>query len=644
MNKTVELLGYKHIVEELREYAVTPKGKELASELIPFLSESKLKKNMRDTTQAREMLDSMGAPPFPAMEQVDEFVTKAVKGELLLPEQMEQIGFFLVAVRRMKLYLEKGKERQIGLAFYCDNLQEAGELQEEIERSIHGGRIDDYASNALRDIRRELLMLEGKIKEKAESALRANKAYLADSFVVNRSGRICIPVKKEYKSKIQGMVVDQSSTGSTLFIEPQSVSKLREEHELFKIEEDTEERRILYTLMGQIADQEAVILEDIRVIVLLDFIFARAKLSARMNGIEPKINDNRYILMRSARHPMLKPEECVPLDFEIGRGVRGIIITGPNTGGKTVAMKTVGLLSLMACSGLHVPCEEADIAMNSQVLCDIGDGQNISDNLSTFSAHISQVNEILRTVNEESLVLLDELGSGTDPTEGMGIAVAVLEELRKSGCLFLVTTHYPEVKEYAGRHEEIINARMAFDRESLKPQYRLEIGKSGESCALYIAKRLGVPASVLRMAAREAYKDQADGLIRELNLEDVSSDSVRFEKKKGPHIERQTVVKREAIHGTSFTRGDSVMISPEQVIGIVVKPADKNGDVLVKIQKEKMMISHKRLKLKVAASELYPEDYDFSIIFDTVENRKARHQLDKGYRPDLEVPVEDGNG
>lgn len=640
--KTYELLGYQNIIEELREYAVTPKGREMADGLAPFLSEAKLKKNMRDTTQARQMLDELGAPPFPAMEHVEEYVAKAVKGELLLPEHMEQIGIFLVAVRRMRLYLEKGKERQIGLAFYCDNLMEAGGLLEEIERSIRGGRIDDYATNALRDIRREIQVLEGKVKEKAESALRANKAYMADSFVVNRNGRICIPVKKEYKSRIPGTLVDKSATGSTLFVEPQAVTKLLDELDSYRIDEDTEERRILYILMDRIAEHEAEILEDIRVVVLLDFIFAKAKLSANMGAMEPKINMERYILMKNARHPMLREEECVPLDFEIGRGIRGIVITGPNTGGKTVAMKTVGLLSLMACSGLHVPCGEADIALNSQVLCDIGDGQNISDNLSTFSAHISQVNEILGTVNEESLVLLDELGSGTDPAEGMGIAIAVLEQLRKSGCLFLVTTHYPEVKEYGERHREIINARMAFDRESLRPQYRLEIGKSGDSCALYIAKRLGVPDQVLLMAAREAYKEQADGLIRELEL-DTGKRSRGTEKRKTPRVERQGEVKREAVHGETFTRGDSVIVSPDQVIGIVVKPADRNGDVLVQIHREKSLINHKRLKLKVAASQLYPEDYDFSIVFDTVENRKARHQLGKGYRPGLTVPTEDAS-
>ena len=281
----------------------------------------------------------------------------------------------------------------------------------------------------------------------------------------------------------------------------------------------------------------------------------------------------------------------MPIDFTAGDGIRGVVITGPNTGGKTVAIKTVALLSAMACSGLHVPCRDADIAMNSQILCDIGDGQNLADNLSTFSAHMTNVIGILGRVNEESLVVMDELGSGTDPAEGMGIAIAILEQLRKSRCLFLVTTHYPEVKEYAGRHREIVNARMAFDRESLKPLYRLEIGKSGDSCALYIAKRLGIPNYMLKEAAREAYGSQADTLIQALELEKEEGEIHRVA---SPRIRKREITRREAQHGTGFTRGDSVVVMPEGKIGIVVKPADSQGNLLVQIQGEKIRVNHRR--------------------------------------------------
>lgn len=638
MNQTFEITGFEYIKNLLAEYANTDEAKQRAAELAPTLHESELKKSQRDTTQARMMLDEVGAPPIPRMERVKEFVDRAVLGELLLAEEMEAIGVFLVAVKRMKSYLEKGKEKQIGLAFYSDNLVFPENLYAEIERSIRDGRVDDYATGTLRDIRRSLELLKDKINDKAEKTLQSNKAYLADSFLVRRNNRICIPVKKEYRNKITGSVIDKSATGATFFIEPEVVARLQEEYELLLMDEDTEVRRILYVLMEQISEQEEVIREDIRVLADLDFVFAKGKLSVDQKAIEPTINTEDRMRLVNARNPLLAEEECVPLNFSIGDEIRGVIITGPNTGGKTVAIKTVALMSLMACAGLHVPCEQAEIPMRSQVLCDVGDGQNISDNLSTFSAHIKNVLGILKVVNRESLVVLDELGSGTDPAEGMGIAIAVLEQLRQSNCLFLVTTHYPEVKEYANRYPEIMNARMAFDRDSLRPLYTLEIGKAGDSCALYIAKRLGVPASMLRIAAKEAYGEVSDGLKQELEL-DVKDSGLK--KESAPKVVRIQEVKREAVHGEEFTRGDSVEVLPDGKIGIVVRPADAQGNVLVQIAKEKFEFNHKRLKLKVAASQLYPEDYDFSIIFDTVENRKAQHQMERKYVAGQEIIVEE---
>lgn len=638
MKQTFEKLDYDQILDQLMLNANTMQAKEMASNLRPYTSELELRKNLRDTTQARQLLEEAGTPPIPIMEHVEGDIGKAVKGELLSPERIEQIGTFLAAVKRLKTYLEIGKEKNINLAFYSDNLICQEDLRREIERSIRGGKIDDYASNTLRGIRKQILLMEEKIKEKAESILRTNKSYTSDSFIVTRNGRICIPLKKEYKNKIPGSVVDKSSTGSTLFLEPKAIMQLSEELEFYKIEEDTEERRILYQLMDMIAERETELLENIRIITMLDFIFAKGKLSMDMDAVESEINLDRYIYLEQARHPLISKEECIPLQFEVGHGTSGIIITGPNTGGKTVAIKTVGLLSMMACSGLHIPCQKADIAMNNQILCDIGDGQNMADNLSTFSAHISNVIEILKRVNEETLVILDELGSGTDPAEGMGIAIAILEQLRLSGCLFLATTHYPEVKEYAERHGEIVNARVAFDRESLRPLYRLEIGKSGESCALYIAKRLGLPDMMVRMAAEEAYGNQAQGLIEELNLNRTNE---RIPKVSVPKLQKKIQVQKEAVHGTGYQRGDSVLVMPDNKIGIVVRPADGQGNVQVQVKKEQFLINHKRLKLKVAAQELYPEDYDFSILFDTVENRKKRHRMGKGYQEGMVIEVEE---
>lgn len=636
--KSLETIGYYHILEKLKECAATENAGNRIMEMVPILSETELRKQQRDTTQARAMIELAGTPPIPAMEHVEEYLQKAVRGDMLLPEQLEETGMFLSAVRRLKSYLLRGEEGRISLAYYNQNLAFPEELQEEIERCIRGGRVDDYASAYLKDIKKQIQILEEKVSERAERALKTNRQYLNDSFVVTRNGRFCIPVKKECRSMVPGSVVEQSSTGATLFIEPEAVANLREELEIYRIEEDAEERKILYTLTNMTAEREAELMEDIRVIQKLDFMFAKGKLSLEMDAVEPKINLEQYMELKGARHPMLEKESCVPLDFQIGRGIRGVIITGPNTGGKTVAIKTVALMSAMACSGLHVPCREADICMQNQILCDIGDGQNISDNLSTFSAHIKNVLDILKRVRPDSLVIMDELGSGTDPQEGMGIAISILEELRRSGALFLVTTHYPEVKEYADRYGDVQNARMEFDRDSLKPLYRLKVGEAGESCALYIAKRLGFPDKMLAAAAREAYGERSEALIQNMHLHGGSS---RLEKLHAPRIEKAAVVRDSMDAVRKFTRGDSVIILPDEKIGIVVKPADKNGNVLVQLRNEKMLISHKRLRLKVAAAELYPEDYDFSIIFDTVEVRKARHKMGKHHMEGLEIEVEE---
>ena len=639
MNKTFELLAYDRILNDLAERASSAQTKETIRKLQPYLGETELRRNLRDTTQAREMLDMAGMPPLPVIDHVEEYLEKSIRSELLTPDEIGHMATFLVAVKRMHEYLERGKDYQIGIAFYNENLQLMEDLHTEIERSIRNGCIDDYASNQLRDIRRELLILEEKMGNKAEALMKAHKSCMSESFIVKRNGRICLPVKAEYKTKITGSIIDKSTTGSTLFIEPEALSKLREEFEFLKIEEDGEERRILYAFMNMIAERETEFRSNLETILKLDFMFAKGKLSLDQQAVEPAINTTRYIRLENARHPLLPREVCVPLDFELGRHLRGMVITGPNMGGKTVAIKTVGLLSMMACSGMHVPCASADICMNNQVLCDIGDGQNITDNLSTFSAHISNVITILDQVTHESLVIFDELGSGTDPTEGMGIAIAILEQLRCSGCLFLATTHYPEVKTYVESHDDIINARMAFHRESLKPLYRLEIGKAGDSCALYIAKRLGMPDDLIRMAASEAYGEGSTEIIQELNLGRENTNPIR--KKEVPKLitipQKQTIQKQI----TTFSRGDSVVVYPEEVIGIVVKPADQHGNVLVQIKKDKVWINHKRLKVKVPAAELYPEDYDFSIIFDTVENRKARHRMGKRHQQGVTISVEE---
>lgn len=635
-------IEFDKIKEMWMELAVTDRAKEKIKGLSFFLSESELKKQLKDTTDSRKLIETLGAPPLQNLTEIKEILTAAKTGSCLPPYQLEVFETALTAVMRLKNYLEKGKFHENPLSYYSENLDTIEGLREEISLQIRNSRVDDYASKELARIRRQIERCEEQMKQKAEQILRSNRECMADNYCTLRNGRICVPVKKEYKHKISGSVIDRSATGNTLFIEPAGVAKYNEESELYKISEENEVYRILYSLTASVAESAPVMNENIMMIEKLDFLFSKGKLSIDLDAAEPGINTKRRILLKDARHPLMDKKINVPLQFEIGGQNRGIVITGPNTGGKTVAIKTVMLNCMMAQCGLHVTCKDADICMNSSYLCDIGDGQNIAENLSTFSAHIKNVLEVLREVNNESFVIMDELGSGTDPAEGMGIAVAILEELRKSGTIFLVTTHYPEVKEYAKQTHDLVNARMTFDKKTLRPTYQMVIGEAGESCAFYIAKRLGMPGEMLKTAVRAAYGEEAanryalsdethssqgdmdSGMLSEDTFNDTAIEKRRTVKK----IKK---IKNRVELSQKYKPGDSVMVYPDKKIGIVCKPINEKGILRVQLPGKKIWVNHKRVKLHVAASELYPEDYDFSIIFDTVANRKIRHNMERKY-------------
>lgn len=612
--------------------AMTEGARETIKNMSCCLSELELRKQLKDTTDSREMLEKLGTPPLQNVDEIREIVQAAERGECLTPYRLERVEKILALIRRLKDYLERGKMYNNPIGFYEENLDGVEELRGEIGRQIRNGVVDDHASKELEQIRGQIQKCEEQMKTKAQQIMRSSKECMADQYSTFRNGRLCVPVKKEYRARIPGTVIDKSATGNTLFIEPSGVARYYEELQLLKISEENEVLRILYTLTAMVADRAAAMTENIAVMEKLDFLFSKGKLSLDMGGVEPKINTERRIVLRDARHPLMDREINVPLQLEMGGSVRGIVITGPNTGGKTVAIKTVMLNCMMAQYGLHVPCGEAELCMNNAYLCDIGDGQNLAENLSTFSAHIKNVLQVLREVSGESFVIMDELGSGTDPAEGMGIAVAILEELRKSGALFLVTTHYPEVKEYADRAQDIVNARMTFDRETLKPTYQMIIGEAGESCAFYIADRLGMPREMLKTAIRAAYGEEAVASypFREREESVVPA--------KGRSIKRIEKIKdsgRQAQLSEKYRLGDSVLVYPDKKIGIVCAPVNEKGVLQVQLQGKKIWINHKRVKLKVAAAELYPEDYDFSILFDTVENRKIRHDMERKYTEEV---------
>ena len=622
-------IEFDKIKERWMSLAVTDHAKEMIAKVSCYLEESELRKQLKDTTNSKILLEKLGAPPLQNVAEAKEILTIAEKGDCLTPYQLERVEKVLVAVMRLKDYLAKGKQYENPLAYYEENLDAAKALREEISRQIRNGIVDDYASKELRQLRADMLRCEEQMKQKAEQILRANKECMADNYCTARNGRICVPVKKEYKFKISGSVIDKSATGSTFFIEPVSVAKYYEELQLLQISEENEVYRILYTLTAMVAESIPLMNENIRLMEKLDFIFSKGKLSIDLDAAAPAINTERRIILKDARHPLMDRALNIPLQFEIGSQARGIIITGPNTGGKTVAIKTVMLSCIMAQCGLHVACKEADICMNSSYLCDIGDGQDITENLSTFSAHIKNVLEVLREVHRDSLVIMDEMGSGTDPTEGMGIAIAILEELRKSGCLFLVTTHYPEVKDYADKTEDIVNARMTFDKETLKPTYQMVIGEAGESCALYIADRLGMPNEMLKTAVRAAYGEAA---VKDYQF---CKEENTLQKEAGHKLVKVKKTIPRTKLDTKYHLGDSVMVFPDKKIGIVCEPVNEKGVLRVQLQNKKIWINHKRVRLHVAAAQLYPADYDFSILFETVENRKIKHDMARKYTEEV---------
>lgn len=624
-------LEFDKILEQLADNALSDNVKARCLALIPSLKEEEVKRRMDETTQAKRILEKIGTPPLPLMVELQKVIGLIALDAVLAPDQIAHVLSFLVSCRRMKAYLKKAEATQANIAWYGGSIDPLPELENEIDRCIRNGGVDDKASARLADIRRQICITTDQMKAKLDTLLRKNKEWFSESFVSIRNGHYTLPVKREHKKDVIGSVIDQSQTGATYFIEPASVGRLQEGLSTLQVEEDGEVRRILHSLTALIGDHLSVIKLNIEDMEALDFVFAKGKLSLAMKASPVTIHAGREIRILGARHPLINHGSAVPLNFEAGCKINGVIITGPNTGGKTVALKCVGLLSLMVQSGLHVPADENSIfCMRNLVLSDIGDGQSITENLSTFSSHLKNIIEILRQANDESLVLLDELGSGTDPVEGMGLAIAVLDELSAKKCLFVVTTHYPEIKEYAANRPGLINARMAFDKESLLPLYRLEIGEAGESCAFYIAERLGMPQHLLKRAHQAAYGNlmephqgvkQPDGVVSDKARPNAALLPQIVKEKAGPS---QTPSRSE-----KFNIGDSVLVYPQREIGIVYARTDEKGEIGVQVKGEKKRINHKRLKLKLPASQLYPENYDFSIIFDSVANRKARHLMEK---------------
>ena len=504
--KALETLEYKKIIAQLKREMGSAASAKLADELTPLTSEKIIKEELRSTTEAVDLIVRKGPLPTGGLYDIREALLLAKKGGSLTMRQLLEVQNVLGISSEVVAFMHDDALPELKyIGEMVDLIVEFTALEKEISRCIlTEDEMADNASPKLKDIRRSIHQQNQAIKNKLSRIITSssNKTYLQDAIVTMRDGRYVIPVKQEYRSFFPGMVHDQSKGGATLFIEPQGVVELNNKLRELEVEEQLEIARILAELSSRVAEHYREIRSNLELLTKLDFIMAKGKLSCKMHASEPKIDVDGELRLISARHPLIEYKKAVPIDIKIGGDYRTLIITGPNTGGKTVSLKTAGLLVMMAQSGLHIPASHAStLPIFGEVFADIGDEQSIEQSLSTFSSHMKNIVSIIDKASYDSLVLVDELGAGTDPTEGAALAIAILERFYDSGALTMATTHYNELKKYALATSGVENAAMEFDVETLTPTYRLLIGVPGKSNAFEISKKLGLSESVIERAS-----------------------------------------------------------------------------------------------------------------------------------------------
>lgn len=519
--KVLRVLEYDKVIRMLEAKATSDPGRELCRSLEPMTDLSEIEKAQTETADALTRIFQKGSINFGSNKSLGMCLRSLEIGSTLSMEELLRIAGLLENTARVKHYgrSEREEEQTDSLSEYFNCLEPLTPLSSEIRRCILSeDEMADDASPALKKIRRSMTLTGEKIHNQLAGMVNGSaRSYLQDAVITSRDGRYCIPVKAEYKSQVPGMVHDQSSTGSTFFIEPAAVVSLNNQLRELEIEEQKEIAVILAELSARASEHCVDIAENQKLMTLLDFIFAKAAMAMDLNATRPLFNEEHYIRIRQGRHPLLDRKKVVPIDVELGERFDLLIITGPNTGGKTVSLKTVGLFTLMGQAGLHIPAlDRSQLSVFTEVFADIGDEQSIEQSLSTFSSHMTSIVSILKHADADSLCLFDELGAGTDPTEGAALAIAILNFLHDRGIRTMATTHYSELKIYALSTDFVENACCEFDVETLRPTYRLLIGIPGKSNAFAISKKLGLSDDIIA-AAKEQIDEQ------DVSFEDVIS-------------------------------------------------------------------------------------------------------------------------
>ena len=619
-NTTFEKLQLSEFKELVKIHCVSSLGKELIDKLSPSKSLSVVKRRLSENKEAKNVLINSNHIPLEGLFNINSIIEKVDKDMILDPMELTKVQDFLRGCKKIKNFMLDKEFYAPNLSSYALNITECDFIESEINYIIKNNKVDSNASKELKKIRRNIEVCEAKIKERLNKFITSssNKKHIQEFIISKRGDRYVIPIKASYKNEVDGTVLDTSSKGNTVFIEPANVSKFSIELVSLKSEESIEEYKILSYLTELIFEKIAQIKLNLEIISEYDMVFAKAKYSLNNHCITPKVNSRGYTKIVNGKHPLLKGS-VVPLNFEIGKTYRSLIITGPNAGGKTLSLKTVGLLTLMVQCGFDICADEnTEISVFENIFVDIGDNQSIENALSTFSSHIKNIAEIMNASNKSTLVIFDEIGSGTEPNEGASLAIAILEEFYQMGCITIASTHYAEIKNFANMHEEFENAGMMFDKDTLEPLYKLVIGKSEDSNALFISKKMGIRDKVLKRAS--AYMKD-----KNYNLDLV----------KRSKIEGKNEVVEENKEIVNYQVGDKVKLLDKDDFAIVYKEVDKFNNVEVLYKNEFIKVNVKRTELYLKAQELYPQGYDINSLFTSYEDRKLEKDIQRGSKKAL---------
>ncbi|MGO2961934.1 MAG: endonuclease MutS2 [Carnobacterium maltaromaticum] len=618
---TIEKIQFNQVKEQIERHCVSSLGKKRFKKLQLNAKPVVVTTRYNETEEARALLDAKLTMPFMGLSSIDVFMEQLEKGLLLEASSLIDVADFLRSGRMIRRFMEKHESLAPTLTMYARSITEFTEIEDEIYFSIKNGQVADEASKELRRIRRLIAEKESKIEERLSKFLKNkdNQKQIQEFFVSKKNERFTIPIKAAYKNQVAGTIIETSSKGTTVFIEPTAVTKLNDELAMLKVEESTEIYQILATLSGLILENLVPIQLNLETIAEYDMIFARGKYSRLIQGVTPKLNQRGYIHLVNAVHPLIEAN-AVSLNFTVGEDYRGLIITGPNAGGKTVVLKTVGLLALMTLLGIQLPADEGtEMGLFEGIFVDIGDSQSLENALSTFSSHIQNIADIMQVAPRNSLVLFDEIGSGTEPNEGAALAIAILEEFYQRGNIVVATTHYGEIKRYSEIHPDYINAAMAFDQATLTPLYQLLMGESGESNALWIAKKMNLKEHVIQQAQR--YMEDKDYSLTKASIP-----------KNKTMIDSQT---ERAESVSLLKKGDRVLLLDYNENGLVFEDNPLRETVTVFYRNDYHEVVPKRLKLEVLATDLYPPDYDLSTLFTSYTERKLDHDINRGSKKAL---------